>query len=90
MINWKGCGRKWKWPNRFNIPTFSRNDLGKQLKVSVRIAGVLAEIRTEHLPKTNLQRHHCTNRFSPLLYHSMYKLKEKIKKAVPLPSRGST
>jgi hypothetical protein len=55
-MNWKGFGRKRLWPDRDNIPRFTRKDRGKPRRTSVRLAGVRVEIRTEHLPDTSVGR----------------------------------
>jgi hypothetical protein len=41
---------------------FGRHTLGRQEdgEEFVRIADVPVEIRTEHFPNVNLERHHCT------------------------------
>jgi hypothetical protein len=56
MMNLKGSGRKWSWPNRGTSPTFTWNDSGRY-QSSVRKAGVPAEIGTQNFPNTNLQRY---------------------------------
>jgi hypothetical protein len=48
IMNWKGFGRKRWWPK--GIIQLAPRDWEKSRKTSVRIAGVPAEIRTEHLP----------------------------------------
>jgi hypothetical protein len=48
---WK---EKASWPNRGTMTEISRRDLRKPQKISVRIAGVPAEARAEHLPNTVL------------------------------------
>jgi hypothetical protein len=51
-MNWKAFGRKRSCPNRgTTIPTLKDRKFTKTL----RIVGVPAEIRIEHLPNTNLE-----------------------------------
>jgi hypothetical protein len=48
--------RKRSWPISGTIPVFVRMDWEPR-KTSVKIAGVAAEIRTEHLPNISLERY---------------------------------
>jgi hypothetical protein len=57
MMNWKGFGRKWLWPNQHTIPPLICMDWIKPREISVIIARVLVEIQTEHLPSTILERY---------------------------------
>lgn len=43
------------YPKRDTDPEFARQDGGKPWKISIRIAGVSVEIRTENLPNTRLE-----------------------------------
>jgi hypothetical protein len=54
MINWKGFGRKRSRPNA-DAMSECLEGLRKTTKMFVMIAGVLAEIRMEHLPNTSLR-----------------------------------
>jgi hypothetical protein len=49
MISWKNSSRKQSRPNQGIIPGFAWNDSGKPRKISTTIAGISAELRTEHL-----------------------------------------
>jgi hypothetical protein len=51
MANWKGFGRKRLRPNRDTNPVFVWRDWENPWEISVRITGIPAEIRTEHLPE---------------------------------------
>jgi len=44
MMNWKGCERKWSWPNLRYYPGICLEGLRKTTKNSVRIAGLQAKI----------------------------------------------
>jgi hypothetical protein len=44
------------WPNRNTIPALTWTYRGKLRRASIRTASVSAEIRTEHLPNTSLDR----------------------------------
>jgi hypothetical protein len=57
MMNCKKFVRKLSSFNRGTVPDFAWKGGVKQRKFSVSKAGVPAEIRTEHLPNTNLERH---------------------------------
>jgi hypothetical protein len=43
MMNWKGCGKKWSWPNLRHYPAICLEGLRKTTKNFVRIAGLQAE-----------------------------------------------
>jgi hypothetical protein len=58
--DWKGCGRKRSWSNRDTIPAFGWRALRKP-RTAFKVAGILAEIRTEHIPNTDLERYHYIN-----------------------------
>lgn len=62
LMNWERFGRKWLWPNWDIILVFSWMDWGNPSKTSVRIAGALAEIQTEH-PFNASWDYHQTNLF---------------------------
>jgi hypothetical protein len=51
-MNLKGSGRKWSWANFRYYPDFCQEELRKTT-TSVKVVGVLAEIRIGHLPNTN-------------------------------------
>jgi hypothetical protein len=54
--NWKGLGKKPSWPHIDTIQTFAWRGWQKTRKyLSVRVAGVPAEIRSEYLPKTSVE-----------------------------------
>jgi hypothetical protein len=55
-MNWKGFERKWSWPDHSTIPLFPLRNKGKSLNISVRMADVLAKIRTKNLLNTDLDR----------------------------------
>lgn len=55
LINLKGFGRKWLWPNQSTILAFGWSNWEKPQKTSVRIARVLAEIQIEHLSSISLE-----------------------------------
>jgi hypothetical protein len=46
MMNWKGCGRKWLWPNLRYYPSVCLEELRKTMKTSVKIPSVWAKIST--------------------------------------------
>jgi hypothetical protein len=52
MMNWKGFRRKRKWPNFRILPQHSLEGTEENMKTSVRIAGLLAEISTRDIPQT--------------------------------------
>jgi hypothetical protein len=54
--NSEGSGRKGSWPDRDTIAAFAWRNWGKPMKISVSLADVLAEIRTECLSNLILQR----------------------------------
>jgi hypothetical protein len=57
-MNWKGNGRKSSWPNFKVISQHVLEGTEENHEiVTVRIVGVSAEIRTEHLPKTKEKRY---------------------------------
>jgi hypothetical protein len=58
-LYWKGSGRKRSWHNRGIIPAFAWRDWGKPRHISVTIAHVLAEIRTQRLLNTSQERYRC-------------------------------
>jgi hypothetical protein len=49
--------KKWSWPNLGAIPAFACRNWVKPRKAPVRITRVSAEIRTEDLSNTSLERH---------------------------------
>jgi hypothetical protein len=55
--DWKWCGKKWSWPNLKNYPGKFLERI-RTMKTSVRIIGVLVNIRTGCFPNTN-QKHFC-------------------------------
>jgi hypothetical protein len=52
MMNWKGFGRKWLWPNLIYYPSIHLERLKKTTKTLVRVAGLQTEILTWDLPNT--------------------------------------
>jgi hypothetical protein len=48
--------RKRPWRNLGTVSAFAQRDLGKPPKPTVRIVGVMTEIRTEYLPNISLER----------------------------------
>lgn len=56
MVKLKGYGRKWSRPTPNNIAGFSWRGWGEWRRNSVRIAGVPAEIWTEHISHTSLKQ----------------------------------
>jgi hypothetical protein len=54
-MNYKESGRQESWPDCGDIPTFASWVWRKLEKLSFRIAGVPAGIRTEYLPNTSLE-----------------------------------
>jgi hypothetical protein len=44
IINWKGYGRKWQWPNLRYYPDIFLEGLRKTMKISVRRDSLWAEI----------------------------------------------
>jgi hypothetical protein len=61
LMNWEGYGRKPSWPDRGDIPVFTRTDWAKPWNTYFRILRVPAESRTRHLPSVNVERFHYTN-----------------------------
>jgi hypothetical protein len=58
-IKWLNNSERWTgkmWPNLKYIPAFASRHWGKARKTSVRIFGVLANIRTRHLPTTQTRK----------------------------------
>jgi hypothetical protein len=51
-MNWKGCGRKRSWPILMYYLGICLEGLRKTTKLSVGIAGLLAENLTQSLPNT--------------------------------------
>jgi hypothetical protein len=49
-MNWERFGKKWLRPNRCTLWAFAWRGWGKPRNLSVKITGVLSEIRTEHAP----------------------------------------
>jgi hypothetical protein len=54
-MNWKGFEGKQPWHNRDTIPAFAGGT--KKNHEKLRIVGVPAEIRIEHLLNTRLERY---------------------------------
>jgi hypothetical protein len=50
MMNWRGCGKKWSWPNLRYHPDTYLEGLRKITKTSVRVVGFRAEICSVDLP----------------------------------------
>jgi hypothetical protein len=63
LMNWKGFGRKRPWPSRGSFPAFAWRNWRKPRRTSVRIAGILSEIRAEDLrniySELPLHQHDC-------------------------------
>jgi hypothetical protein len=55
---WKRFGRKQFLPNQGIAPTLASRDWKRPWKFSDKIAGVLAEIWTKHLPHTKIESYH--------------------------------
>lgn len=55
ITNWKAFGGSGRGLIEVPIPEFVWRDWGKPKDISVRRAGVSAEIRSEHLPNTSLE-----------------------------------
>jgi hypothetical protein len=70
IINECSMRRKQPWPNLGTIPTYTWRNWGKSLQFSVNIAGVAAEIRTQHLPNTCLESYRYANPLCILVYSS--------------------
>jgi hypothetical protein len=51
-MNWKKYGRKWSWPKPRYYPDICMEGLINSRKISVRIAGLRAEIWILYLPNT--------------------------------------
>jgi hypothetical protein len=58
IVNWKGFGRNWSYPNRINSGT-SVEGLMKTMKNLVGIGGVPAEIPTRIPPRICHEPNHC-------------------------------
>jgi hypothetical protein len=56
MVNWKGLGRKWLWPNQDTATTFSWGEWKIMKSLS---QGSPAEIWTQLIPNTSLEHYLC-------------------------------
>jgi hypothetical protein len=65
-MNGKGSGRKRQWSSQGTLPEFSLEWL-MNITSNLRITGVLAKVRTKHLPDTSLELHHHANTVSVCL-----------------------
>jgi hypothetical protein len=65
MMNWEGFEGKRSLPTRGTIPAFAWLDYDKARKISIRIANVPDEIRTENFPDTGLDFYRHANPLSP-------------------------
>jgi hypothetical protein len=52
MLNWKGCGRKWPWPNLRHCSGIYLEEV-RNMTEDLRIVGVLAKIWTGQPPNTS-------------------------------------
>jgi hypothetical protein len=68
VVHCNGSGRKRYLPNSSTIPECFWRGWGKQWNISLRVDGVLASIRTEHFPNTNLERYS----YGEVLVHFSY------------------
>jgi hypothetical protein len=57
-MKWKGVGGKRSRPNHCTVMNIPGKTKRSHKDASLKIAGVPAEIRTEHLQKRNLESHH--------------------------------
>jgi hypothetical protein len=64
MMNWKGFGRKRSCRSGRITSAFAWSGSERPQTTSFRVACVLSEIRTEHLPNTSLERYRYANPLS--------------------------
>jgi hypothetical protein len=65
MLNWKGCGRKWSWPNLRCYPDIFLEGLRKSTK-KLGIVSLEADVWTQDLSNMNSSVSHWSRTFGVL------------------------
>jgi hypothetical protein len=66
MMNWKGCIRKWSWPNFKVLSRHSPGVAGKNYDTSVRIVDFWSEMmEAERTPETSVYFNESIYRYTP-------------------------